>query len=364
MVITTRSLGSIAAVLIGISSFIAACSDENSATTTTAATSSVSSGSGAGGEGTGGGGTGGGGAGGGGGSCVNDATFVAHFDATKGELAEGLYVEGTTAYVGFAGNGKLVKVDLTSNAVSPFGSIDTFPAMGAFLLGVARDQAGNVYVGAQSSDPAAFMPGIYKMPAAGGAAPLFASNAGLTFPNGLVFDMKGDLYVTDSGSGAIFQVPPSGLNVTEWLKDPLLAPDPASACKSGIGIGANGIVISNGAFYVANTDNASIIKIPIMPNGSPGAASLLAGPDCATLAGADGLTVDQDGSLIVALNGKNEIARVGMDGKITTMFAGCPLDSPASVAIGMINGGRELFITNAAFAGNPPMPGLLSLPLK
>lgn len=70
------------------------------------------------------------------------------------------------------------------------------------------------------------------------------------------------------------------------------------------------IVISGGAFYVANTDNASIVKIPSMHDGSPGAGSLLAGPDCAKLAGADGL------------------------------------------------------ITNAAFAGNPMMPGLLSLPLK
>jgi hypothetical protein len=74
--------------------------------------------------------------------------------------------------------------------------------------------------------------------------------------------------------------------------------------------------------------------------------------------------VDQDGSLIVALNGKNEIVRVGMDGKVTTMFAGCTLDSPASVAVGMINGASQLFITNAAFSGNPMMPGLLSLPLK
>jgi sugar lactone lactonase YvrE len=75
------------------------------------------------------------------------------------------------------------------------------------------------------------------------------------------------------------------------------------------------------------------------------------------------MALDEDGSLIVALNGQNAIARVGTDGKVTQLFKGGDLGAPASVAIGMVGGARSLFITNAAFGGPPQVPGLLTFPL-
>jgi sugar lactone lactonase YvrE len=188
----------------------------------------------------------------------------------------------------------------------------------------------------------------------------------MKFPNGLVFDANGDLFVTDSMSGTIYKIAANGLNVAEWKKDALLAGDVASACASGLGspLGANGLALSNGAFYVTNTDKATIIKIPVNGDGTAGAAEVFSGPDCATLKGLDGVTVDQDGSLIVAANSQNTILRVGMDGKSSVLTSGSPLQFPASVATAMVAGKRALFITNAAFAGMPQTPGLLTFPLE
>ncbi|MFS8070120.1 MAG: SMP-30/gluconolactonase/LRE family protein [Byssovorax sp.] len=305
-----------------------------------------------------------------GGTAPATLTWVAEFDATKGQLPEGIALNAAedTAYVGFAATGQIVKVSLADGKVSDFGTVPMPPANKGFVLGLAFDKDGALYVGAASFDAAAYQAGIYKIPAAGGAGVLFAKDATMTVPNGLVFDKNGALFVTDSASGSIFKIDTAGV-AAKWSSDAVIAGGTASKCASGLGfpLGANGIALSNGAFYVANTDKASVVKIPVMADGTAGAASAFAATDCAALGGADGLAVDTDGTLLIAANGINSIVRVGTDGKTSVVVAKDKLDSPASVAIGT-KPEKNLFITNAAFTsaqtpGGMPKPGLLKFPL-
>jgi len=304
-----------------------------------------------------------------GGAMPATLSWVAELDATKGQLPEGIALNAAedTAYLGFAATGQIVKVHLADGKMSDFGSVPAPPMNGGFVLGLAFDKDGALYVGAASFGPA-YQAGIYKIPAAGGAGTLFAKDATMTVPNGLVFDKDGALFVTDSAAGSIFKINTAGA-VTKWLTDPLLTGDVASKCSSGLSfpLGANGIALSNGAFYVANTDKASVAKIPVMADGTAGAASAFAASDCAALGGADGLAVDTDGTLLIAANGINSIVRVGTDGKTSVVVAKDKLDSPASLAIGT-KPEKNLFITNAAFTsaqtpGGKPKPGLLKFPL-
>jgi hypothetical protein len=53
---------------------------------------------------------------------------------------------------------------------------------------------------------------------------------------------------------------------------------------------------------VTNTDRGSLVRIPIQSDGTAGAPSEIAGPSCADLNGADGLTIAHNGDLIVAVN--------------------------------------------------------------
>jgi sugar lactone lactonase YvrE len=121
--------------------------------------------------------------------------------------------------------------------------------------------------------------------------------------------------------------------------------------KLPLDIGANGIAFDKNdtSLFVANTDRASIIRVPIMKNGSAGKPELFVGPDCKNLNGADGIILDKDGSIIVAVNKLNEIVRVSMDKKITVLESGGILDFPASVKIDSSTTGQQqhiLYITN------------------
>jgi hypothetical protein len=315
----------------------------------------------------------GGGSSGGGGSAP-ELKFLAKLDAAKSQIPEGLWVtpDSKTAYLGYAFTGQIAAVTLADDTVADFASVPAPPANKGFVTGITQSAAGDLYVAAATLDPAAYKGGIYKVPAKGGAVTtLFAANAAMTLPNGLVFDKTGNLFVTDSGLGAIFKISADGQTVTKWFSDPLLVGDNGAAnpCKTPLGIpfGANGIALANNAFYVANTDKATLIKIPIAVDGGPGSALVFSKSDpvtCLPLQGADGLTADADGTLFVAGNGGNSLVQVGTDGTATVLQKGGLLDGPASVSLATINAKKYALVSNfgigSVLAKKTPNVGLLS----
>jgi sugar lactone lactonase YvrE len=311
---------------------------------------------------------------GGGGGETPELAYLAKFDAAKYQLPEGLWVtpDSKTAYVGFAATGQIMSVALADDTVSEFATVPAPPANKGFVTGITQSAAGDLYVAAASLDSTAYQGAIYKVPPKGGAVTTpFAADPAMTLPNGLVLDSDGSLFVTDSGLGAIFKVSPDGKTVSNWLTDPLLKGDSAASnpCKSVLGIpfGANGLALSNHAFYVANTDKASLIKIPIKADGTPGVALAFFTSDpvtCLPLQGADGITADVDGSIYVAGNGGNSLVHVGVDGKAKVLSQGGLFDGPASVSLATLNSKKYALMTNFGFISlvqkKTPHVGLLS----
>jgi sugar lactone lactonase YvrE len=285
--------------------------------------------------------------------------LVAHFDPAAGELPEGLVLNGSVAYVGFAPTSRVVRVDVGTGATTAYGQLPPPVAGKGFMTGLAQSAEGEVYAGLASFVPEV-QAGIYRIPKSGGTALLFAKDAALPFPNALAFDHDGSLWATDSGTGSVFQIDRSG-RAQRWATGDALMGRKESCGSAGPGfaIGANGIVVERDAVYVVNMDQATLVKIPRDSAGNAGAPSLLAGPDCAALGGADGLTRAPDGSFVIAVNRQNKIVRVRAGGVIETIAIGAPLDFPATVAYR----GSTLYATNFALktasAGKPSAPGLL-----
>jgi sugar lactone lactonase YvrE len=285
--------------------------------------------------------------------------LVAEFDASAGELPEGLAFSGDAAYVGFAPTGRIARVNVATGRATTFAQLPTPVQNQGFLTGISTSASGDVYAGLASFVPEV-QAGIYRISKDGGRASLFAKHASLPFPNGLAFDADGALFVTDSGTGTVFRVDSRG-QTEPWASGASLRGD-AKACDGagpGFAIGANGIVVEPEAVYVVNLDQATLLRIPRESGGEAGAPEIVAGPDCETLGGADGLVRSPDGSFVVAVNRQNKLVKVASDGRVTTLASGAPLDFPASVAYR----GDTLFTTNfalqSASAGLPAHPGLV-----
>jgi sugar lactone lactonase YvrE len=285
------------------------------------------------------------------------ATELVRLDGTKGYMSEGLALRGNSAYFGYAGSGQVVAIDVDSRSVAPFSSLPAPVPNKGFLSGLVL-HGDDLFAGLVSFAPEV-QPGVYRVTTAGTPATLFAKHPDMVFPNGFAFDDGGQMYVTDSAAGAIFRISPSG-DVTKWLSDPLLTGAKDTCGPNAVGvpfnIGANGIVLKQGAFYVSNTDRATVVRIPVSADGSAGAPSLFAGPSCADLSGADGMAVAPNGDLVIAVNHQNKLVRVDGAGKIATLVSGGDLDFPTSVSFA----DGALYITNLALLDGKN-PGLLRI---
>lgn len=313
-----------------------------------------------GGPGTGGmGGTGMGG-GGAGGSMPSKPEQVLAFDPAMGELPEGLAIEGTTAYVSLTVVNKVIKIDLNTKQRSDFGSVPGSIIGVNYTLGLAVDN-GNVYAAVGSDDPVQFAPGVYKFGAAGGDGKLFGKHLEMSYPRGLASDGEGGMYISAPRSGALYAMTIATGAVEKLGIAPEFTGDVMSACASGepFPAGVSGLAAAAGAVYYTNADRATVYQI-----GAD--LSVLAGPDCATLGGADGVVADDiDASLIVAARKTNALTRVKYNGEIETLMKDDLLHEPSAVAIATVGGERYLYWVNSARTtfNSGGIPGLYRMPL-
>jgi len=140
-----------------------------------------------------------------------------------------------------------------------------------------------------------------------GASTVFATMPTGSGLNALTFDKAGNVYISDSFQGIIWQTGPNGGAPLAWVNDPLLR-------TTGVpGFGANGLEFNKAGdvLFVANTGDDRVIQIPVA-GGTPGTATQFVN----SINGADGLTIDDDDNIWVAANQSDEIVVIDKTGKV------------------------------------------------
>ena len=190
--------------------------------------------------------------------------------------------------------------------------------------------------------------------------------------NGLAFDERGNLYVSDGGTGQgrVFRVGKSGGAATVVFRVPPLANAAAvgrqnlalqpNAPAGNVAIFANGLAFDDdGDLYVADTARGALWKVEI---GRRGAVHTSTGCDTTFspdtlcldalyvqhpyLDGADGIALDRDGNVFVDANERNAVAVVERRGDVDELFR-----NPVVVATGLRNDGPLEFPTSPVLAG-------------
>lgn len=276
--------------------------------------------------------------------------LVASFNAEKGELPEGITIDksgnmyvslGPPFFVG-GGYGAIWKISSDGSEVTELVEYPNGPAPAGLVI----DAPGNVYFALP--DPGGTNGGVYRLTGDDDPERL-PGTENIIVPNGLTLDKHSNLFVSDSVLGAVWRIPSDGSAPAEiWLQHELVA-----GCTPD-DFGANGIAFWKGDLYVANTGRGALVHVPVMSDGSPGEPTLVAGNlDCEPegLFGMDGIALDVHGNVYALLVLQNELVRIDpTDGASTTLLTGEDgLWNPASIAFGTGKGDREhIFITNYA----------------
>jgi hypothetical protein len=199
-----------------------------------------------------------------------NVTVVVDLNPALGELPEGVAVDKRgDVFFDASPLGQVRKLS-RDGSVSLLAQVVP-PGSGNGVAGLAVDAPGNVYVAAATRDPATS--GVYKI-ARDGSFERLPGTGAILFPNGIALDKRGNVYVTDTIGGAVWRVPTRGAPATKWFESPLLLG--TGAFNFGILLGANGIAYRQNELVVGNTERALLLRVPINPDGSASAASILA----------------------------------------------------------------------------------------
>ncbi len=298
---------------------------------------------------------------------------LATFDRDAGQRPEGIAIgPHGEIYVAMPRLGQIWEVDRNGDH-AVFATIDPNPSTGApGALGLAVDGGGYVYAALASFNPDTH--GVYRISPAGDATRLDGSNQ-ISWPNAIGLDERGNVYITDTCvgvspgcGGAVWHYPDEHGGTSPWSGDPLLAGTGALHAIIGTPtpLGANGIAYWRHGLYVANTEQGSVVRIPIQSDGSAGEARVLA--QAPALFTVDGITVDARGDVYAMVIGADRIIRIDRSSGELDVVADASdgLDQPVNAAFGTVGSDRHtLYIADYALfdfdlvfpTGRPDRPG-------
>ena len=252
-----------------------------------------------------------------------------HFDLAVGQQPENIALEPHGAVdLTMSAARQVVRVNpdgtkrvLATLPVPADGGVHT-PVLGFPLLtGLVRAHDGTLYFlyATGTSD----LTGLWRLTPGGSAERITPLPAG-GLPNGLGLDpATGELYATDSVLGTVWRMTTRGGAATAWATGPDLA-------STGF-LGANGLKIHEGAVWVSNLDEGTVVRIPIRHDGSAGAPEIKA----TGLPGIDDFDfLGRSDRIVAAINTNNEVALIQPDGSHTIVLTGKDgLEGPTSIAV-------------------------------
>jgi hypothetical protein len=275
---------------------------------------------------------------------VSNPRVLLHYNLSAGEQPENVALEpdgdldvtlsraGQVERVTRAGQRQLLA---TLPAPSDGGA--QTPVLGYSLAtGLVRTADGTLYVGYAAGHDE--LTGVWRIRPGGTPTRIVALTAA-SFPNGMALDERtGNLYIADSTRETIWRVPLAGGTPDAWLVGPELK-------RSNL-LGPNGLRIHDGAVWLSNSDQGTLLRVPVGRDGRAGPvqtkATGLTFPD-------DFAFVGHSEKIIVALNLANEVALVQPNGSHTIVLTGTDgLEGPTAVAIE----DGQLYVLSASFVLN------------
>lgn len=269
-------------------------------------------------------------------ATLSDSTIIAHFDIDTQQQPENITLEPDGSAIVTFNKARQVAQVTTEGVVTILATLPAPVSGTAAASGIVRADDGTLYVNYNAS----VLSSIWRISPNGGQPSQFAALPAVAALNGLAIDESdSDLYITDSSGGAVWKIslrPGTAGAVTLWAQGAQLqrvAPAPQ---------GANGIKVHNGAVWVSNTAQGTLMSIPINRDGTAGAITTKA----TGLTAIDDFAFTANGDVVAAQDYVSEVSIVYQDGSHSTVLTSTDgLSNPTSIAIR----GSTVYIASAAY---------------
>ena len=277
------------------------------------------------------------------------AGFVLVVAANAATIAT--YPPGTTLEnIVIAPSGELYVTAINSGTVyrvDPSGASQVFGQAPGTTLGISRDLDGAIVAAGGSA--------FYRFESNGTPA-VVTRIPGAQMLNGITLFSASTFLVADSLAATVWKVNLATGAAQAWSTDSLLGIPPGSTRM----VGANGVKLFGGAVYVSNTSSSSVLRIPILPDGSAGPAEVYA-----SNLQLDDFAFASDGTLFGATQFGNSVVRLGPDGMLSTIATSSDgLLGDAALAFGRTaSDNQDIYVVNngGAFANLPGGPQAASI---
>jgi sugar lactone lactonase YvrE len=267
---------------------------------------------------------------------LSDAHEVVHFDIATLQQPENITLEpGGAADVTFQKSRQVAQV-ATSGTITVLATLPPPTTGSATASGIVRTADGTLYVNYNAGANS----GIYRIPAGGGTPVLVVAMPDVKVLNGLAIDASRDtLYATDSSSGTVWKVSLKTKTASLWTQGADFQPGSTSTSS----LGANGAKVHDGAVWVSNTGNGTLLRVPINKDGTAGTDTVKA----TGLSGIDDFTFTGRGDQVLAAqNGTNQASIVSSDGMVQTVLTAADgIENPTSVAVK----GSTVYVASGAY---------------
>ncbi len=243
--------------------------------------------------------------------------------------------------------GQLYRFGLGDRSVDQFARIE-----GGFILGMAHDADCNTYACVDR------LAGIYRITPRGEVSLYARGNAAqnMRIPNYPAFDDAGNLFVSDSGdfgarNGWIWRIRPGG-QAEIWDRS-------ASGFTNGLCLSADGR-----ALYVVESSPPLISRLEIRPDGSAGERKVVVELPRQV---PDGVALDRNGDLYIAMYNPNIIYRHTAKGELVTLYDDWEqlnLVAPTNIAFGGPGLSTLIIASLCGWAVNTAPMAVPGLPLR
>ena len=300
--------------------------------------------------------------------------------ALNNPLAVAVDSAGTNIYIPDTYNSRIRKVTggaistLAGNGTQGFSG-DGGSAVSSVLnkpTGITVDVAGNIYFSDDGNNRVREIAGGNINTVAGDGVAGFSGDNGqataaeLSFPNGVIVDSSGNLYIADSTNHRIRKVAGGVITTIAGNGNLLFSGDQGQAVAATLYFPSGVATDSAGNLYIADRSNNRVRKVAtngiittVAGNGTAGYSGDQGPATSAELNGPFGVAVDTSGNLYIADAGNNRIREVTTNGTINTVAGnGIPgysgdngpatsaeLQSPFGVAL---DTGGNLYIADSA----------------